>query len=411
MENRLKKQLALIKARAMTIARRAAISTDAPSTEPGSDSADTGSASCTPAINPVIEHLIRVGTVTRASQLAAHSRAVVARGSGGPWWWRRRLGRASEDLDPVAREARRTTFESQFQDVLGALTLGEMLTIENAVPGEHRIVDGAGYYLVRRNGRDIDPIAPLEAGRFAGFSAWPEPVTRTMVGRFVRRGYAAQGLAEVPSDLAGGTALRGADPRSILFLDIETAGLAANTYAFLCGLMYFQPDTGEFVVEQAFARDYAEEEGLLLHVREALGRFDTVVTYNGSSFDLPFLRTRMAVHRIPDIVPMGSVDLLHATRRVFRPELPNVRLVTVEAHLRGVARVDDIPSRFIPRAYHEYVRTQDARIIRNIVYHNRMDIFTMAVILNHLVEQPLTVALQPQRLEGNSPRPSDSIAG
>ena len=405
MENRLKKQLALIKARALTIARRAAGPADAPSTEPGSDSADTGSASCSPPANPVIEHLIRVGTVARASTLVMKNRD-----GGGPWWWRRRLARASVGLDPVAREARRTTFESQFQEVLGALTLGEMLTIENAVPGEHRIVDGAGYYLVRKTGRDIDPIAPLEAGRFAGFGAWPEPVTRNMVGRFVRRGYAAQGFAEVPSDLAADLAVRGAEPRSVLFLDIETAGLAANTYVFLCGLMYFQPDTGEFVVEQAFARDYAEEEGLLLHVREALGRFDTVVTYNGSSFDLPFLRTRMAVHRIPDIVPMGSVDLLHATRRVFRPELPNVRLVTVEAHLRGVERVDDIPSRFIPRAYHEYVRTQDARIIRNIVYHNRMDIFTMAVILNHMCEPPLAAPLQPQILEGNSPRPTDSMA-
>lgn len=404
MENRLKKQLALIKARAITIARRAAGPPDSPSTEPGSASADTGSASCSPSTNPVIEHLIRVGTVARASTLAMKNRD-----GGGPWWWRRRLGRSSERLDPVAREARRATFESQFQEVLGALTLGEMLTIENAVPGEHRIVEGAGYYLVRKSGRDIDPIAPLEAGRFASFGAWPEPVNRTMVGRFVRRGYAAPGYAEIPSDLAGATP-RPIDPRTILFLDIETAGLAANTYVFLCGLMYFQPETGEFVVEQAFARDYAEEEGLLLHVRDALGRFDTVVTYNGSSFDLPFLRTRMAVHRIPDIVPMGSVDLLHATRRVFRPELPNVRLVTVEAHLRGVERVDDIPSRFIPRAYHEYVRTQDARIIRNVVYHNRMDIFTMAVILNHLAHPPLAAALQPANLEVNSPRPSDSIA-
>ena len=403
MENRLKKQLALIKARALTIARRAAVPADTPSTEPGAESVEP--ASGTPAGNPIIEHLIRVGTVARASTLAAKHRE-----HGGPWWWKRRLGRSAMGLDPVVRETRRATFESQFQDVLGALTLGEMLTIENAVPGEHRIVEGAGYYLVRRTGRDIDPMAPLEAGRFASFSAWPQPANRTMVGRFVRRGYSAPGYAEVPSDLASGTPRR-VDPRSVLFLDIETAGLAANTYAFLCGLMYFQPETGEFMVEQAFARDYAEEEGLLLHVREALGRFDTVVTYNGSSFDLPFLRTRMAVHRIPDIVPMGSVDLLHATRRVFRPALPNVRLVTVEAHLRGVERVDDIPSRFIPRAYHEYVRTQDARIIRNIVYHNRMDIFTMAVILNHLAEPPLAAALQPASLEVNAPRPSDSIAG
>jgi uncharacterized protein YprB with RNaseH-like and TPR domain len=76
--------------------------------------------------------------------------------------------------------------------------------------------------------------------------------------------------------------------------------------------------------------------------------------------------------------------------------LPNCRLVTVEKHLRGVERVDDIPSRFIPRAYHEFVHTRDARLMRNVVYHNRMDVFTMAVMLNHLGEMPLvTVEASP----------------
>ena len=34
----------------------------------------------------------------------------------------------------------------------------------------------------------------------------------------------------------------------------------------------------------------------------------------------------------------------------------------------------------------------DARIMRNVAYHNRMDLFTMAVILNHLAEAPVTEA-------------------
>jgi uncharacterized protein YprB with RNaseH-like and TPR domain len=60
--------------------------------------------------------------------------------------------------------------------------------------------------------------------------------------------------------------------------------------------------------------------------------------------------------------------------------------------------VDDIPSRFIPRAYHEFVRSRDARIMRNVVYHNRMDLFTMAVILNHFVETSLPAASAPARV-------------
>ncbi len=387
MENRLKKQLALIKSRAMTIARRGpSVALDAISTtdaaEPAAESAPSSQSSDVSG-HPVIGELLRSGAVARASELETDRLVLSRRLRRGPWWWRRRLGRPVGDS--IARSERESGFEAQFQNVLAELAAGDPCSIESAVPGEPRSLEGSNYYLIRATGPDIDPIAPVEAERFRRFEAWPETVSRTMLGRFVRRGYAAQ----ADPGFGGTTPLfRRAEPRSILFLDIETAGLSANTYVFLCGLMHVVPESGEFHVEQIFARDYAEEEGLLLHVRAMLGRFDTVVTYNGASFDMPFLRTRMATHRIPDIVPMGSVDLLHSTRRVFRPQLPNVRLVTVEEHLRGVARTDDIPSRFIPRAYHEYVRTQDARIMRNVVYHNRMDLFTMAVILNRLAEMP-----------------------
>jgi uncharacterized protein YprB with RNaseH-like and TPR domain len=424
MENRLKKQLALIKSRALMLAHRgthpegvAGPSSNEPAIS--GDSSDAGSwrKTTTPSAttNPVIDDLLRAGAVSRASELEPSGYDLSRRLRRGPWWWRRRLGSGpgARTIDPVARAARESGFEAEFQRVREGLASGESLSIESAVPGEACALDGSNYYLIRSIGADIDPIAPAEAERFVSLDSWPAAVSRGMVGRFVRRGYTARDYHDLRDDLPDAIPLfRRVDPRSVLFLDIETAGLSANTYVFLCGLMYVQPETGTFHVEQAFARDYAEEAGLLMHVRAALSKFDTVVTYNGASFDMPFLRTRMAVHRVPDIVPMGSVDLLHATRRVYRPGLPNVRLVTVEKHLRGVERVDDIPSRFIPRAYHEYVRTQDARIMRNVVYHNRMDLFTMAVILNDLASNPVEAMPRPEAAEKPfAPAPlSDTMA-
>jgi uncharacterized protein YprB with RNaseH-like and TPR domain len=346
MENLLKKQLAQIKARALALTGRA----------DGSDAA-AGAAATTDHGREIIDAVIRTGAVFRAADT---DRLKTSRRL--PWWFRRRLN-----------QERQSGFEGEFQSLLAELSDGVPLEFEHAVPGEALALDAAGYYLVRLVGNQIDPLAAAEAERLASLAAWPADIVRTVVGQ--RRNHAIVDLADEVS------------PPSLLFLDIETAGLSANTYVFLCGLMYWAD--GEFVVEQAFARDYDEEEGLLRHARAAIDRFGTVVTYNGASFDIPFLRTRMAVHRVPDIEPVGSVDLLHSSRRVFREMLPNCRLVTVERHLRGVDRVDDIPSRFIPRAYHEFVRSRDARIMRNVVYHNRMDLFTMAVILNHFAATPL----------------------
>jgi len=347
----LKKQLAQIKARALALSGRP-IPDDEPVVQPASGSArvDIG--------NPIVDALVQTGAVTRGadSSLSKSSKRF-------PWWFKRREAREHQH-----------GFEGQFQRVLAELSDGEPLSFESAVPGEAREMDGASYYLIRLVDAEIDPLSAPEATRIAGFDRWPRDIMRTVVG--ARRAHSVVDLVDEAS------------PGSLLFLDIETAGLSANTYMFLCGLMYFAD--GRFVAEQVFARDYTEEEGVLRHVRSMIDRFDTVVTYNGAAFDLPFLRARMAVHRVPDIEPVASADLLHAARRVFRETLPNCRLVTVERFLRGVDRVDDIPSRFIPRAYHEFVHTKDARIMRNVVYHNRMDLFTMAMILNHMVEREVS---------------------
>jgi len=146
--------------------------------------------------------------------------------------------------------------------------------------------------------------------------------------------------------------------------------------------MYVDGDA--LVMDQAFARDYAEEAGVMAYIRDTLSRFDAVITYNGDSFDLPFIRTRLAVHRMEMRAEPVSIDLIHAARRVFRNVLPDRRLLTVERHLRGVSRTGDIPGRLIPEAWHEFVRTRNADLMRNVLYHNRMDIFAMAVIVNRL---------------------------
>lgn len=381
MDNLLKRQLALIKARARMLAGLASAEDEAISNAAGDSCAPVPGESASAAIaaaashpshpNPVIDAALRSGAVTRGSDLP-----VVTRLKRGPWWWRRRVVR-----DEMPGYYSR--FEAEFQEMLSTVVTGDPVPIEHAVPGERRVIDDSDYYLVQFGGPEVDPTSVTESMRFARLASWPEVAARTVLVPRRADEDVIRGVHEAP-----------VTPERILFLDIETAGLSANTYLFLVGMMY--ANNHGFHVEQVFARDYTEEKGVLLHVHETMLRFDTVVTYNGASFDLPFIRTRMAVHRVPDLPPVGSVDLLHASRRAFREKLPNCRLVTVEQHLRGAGRVDDIPSRFIPRAYHEFVRTKDARIMRNVAYHNRMDLFTMAVILNHLADPPVPV---PQTLE------------
>jgi uncharacterized protein YprB with RNaseH-like and TPR domain len=264
-------------------------------------------------------------------------------------------------------------------DPLAAYKTGEPKRLEQIQPGEVRETDGHTFYLIRTGGIEVDPHCPSESEVFARLDAWPRQVDSKPFGVTPRKRLTRRALR--PTGYQSGGKIPFAQ-ETICFLDIETTGLSPNTYVFLCGIMLFAD--GEFVVEQAFARDYAEEAGLLAYIGAALSRFETVVTYNGVKFDLPFIKTRMAVNRIPVFKPFSSVDLLYTARRVFKGKLPNCRLGTVERHLRGLEREGDIPGKHIPAAYHDYVHSGDGRAMKNVLYHNRMDLFTMAVFINRL---------------------------
>ena len=182
-----------------------------------------------------------------------------------------------------------------------------------------------------------------------------------------------------------------ADPPSELsatgdlaFLDIETAGLSGMP-AFLVGVLRFT-DSG-LVITQMFARDYPEEAAVLHRTVEALAGSRYVLTYNGATFDMPYLRNRATYHAVGFDIDPEHVDLIKPARRRFRKTFPNCKLQTLERMLCGRDRGDDIPGSEIPRAYQDFVRTQDARTMATVIRHNIIDLLTLAEILPHCLTE------------------------
>jgi len=165
------------------------------------------------------------------------------------------------------------------------------------------------------------------------------------------------------------------DPRRALYLDIETTGLSGCPL-FLVGVMQF--DGGDFVLRQYFARHYGEERHLLGDLAEALPEFEMLVTFNGRSFDVPYVRDRATVHRLTVGWPPRHLDLLPLSRRLWARHFPNCKLGTLEQLVCRRRRVDDIAGAEIPAAYHEFVHTADASKMRAVIHHNALDLVTMA---------------------------------
>jgi len=180
--------------------------------------------------------------------------------------------------------------------------------------------------------------------------------------------------------------LSSADLQDFIFLDTETSGLAGGTgtYAFEVGLGRFTQEG--FHLAQFFMRHPGEEPALLAGLTEFMDGMKAVVTYNGKSFDIPLLNTRYTMMGMSS--PFNGIDhfdLLPLARRLWRIRLESRTLSNVENQILGVERgEEEVPGYMIPELYFEFLKTQDARPMGGIFYHNAIDILSLAGLFSHM---------------------------
>lgn len=170
-------------------------------------------------------------------------------------------------------------------------------------------------------------------------------------------------------------------PEQLLFIDTETTGLAGGTgtVPFLIGAGFFRDDS--FVVHQYIMRDYDEEPAMLHELNRLSAPFQAVVTYNGKSFDIPVIHSRMILNRQQSsLSDFAHIDLLHPSRRIWRDQLPDCSLSTVERTIFARQREDDIPGEQIPYVFFDFIRGFRMHRMRSVLNHNVDDIVTLAWI-------------------------------
>ena len=184
------------------------------------------------------------------------------------------------------------------------------------------------------------------------------------------------------SALAGAAEWQSDNLPRLLFLDLETTGLAGGTgtFPFLCGIGFF--DNNCFVIEQFFMEDYPQEAFMLRHLAERIKHADTIVSFNGKTFDVPLLSTRFINNRMRVNLELPHIDLLHPSRRLWKGFLPDCRLETIEQKRFGIRRMRDVESSLIPMIYFNYVRGHHQERILPVFDHNAQDIATLGALLS-----------------------------
>jgi uncharacterized protein YprB with RNaseH-like and TPR domain len=182
--------------------------------------------------------------------------------------------------------------------------------------------------------------------------------------------------------------------KKLVFLDTETTGLAGGTgtLVFLIGMARF--DDQGLKLTQYLVEDPSQESAMLLALSNYGADVEAVVTFNGKSFDMPLLKTRYLLNKLP--IPFsnwGHLDLLHLSRRIWKMRLPSRSLKDLEQEILHIPRSDEeVPGWMIPEIYFDYLRTGDATQIANVVYHNAMDIVSLAALylmITRMLDQDL----------------------
>ncbi|HDP80182.1 MAG TPA: hypothetical protein ENN21_05000 [Spirochaetes bacterium] len=172
------------------------------------------------------------------------------------------------------------------------------------------------------------------------------------------------------------------EPEQLLFFDLETTSLStgSGSYPFLTGVGYISEK--EFVVEQYFMDDYSAEGAILEKVLPFFRDARAVVCFNGKSFDLPLIKNRYRLNRVPGFpVDIPTIDLLYPCRRVFRRVHGSCSLSSMEEKVLGIFRKDDIPGWLIPEVYFSYSRHGELDRLPLVVEHNAQDIYSMLRLL------------------------------
>jgi uncharacterized protein YprB with RNaseH-like and TPR domain len=168
---------------------------------------------------------------------------------------------------------------------------------------------------------------------------------------------------------------------SVAWLDTETTGLAGGTgtYVFLIGVATV--NDGGINFTQYFLRDLAAEPEMLDDIRTHLHRFDALVTFNGTRFDLPLLQTRFLLCRIRgDLETPKHLDVMGLARRLWHRRLGGYSMALLEQTILKVERAADVPGWMIPSLYVQFLHTGDVDLLEPVFAHNAHDILSLIAL-------------------------------
>lgn len=166
------------------------------------------------------------------------------------------------------------------------------------------------------------------------------------------------------------------NPETVI-LDIETTGLSRkNDLIITIGILYVSYD--EVVTEQYFAESLTDEVKLIEKFLDRIKSFDSLLTYNGDSFDLPFIREKINFYGFKDF-NAKQIDL-YKTVRKYKDilDLQKTNQKKVEKYLH-IERRENLKGSDVALLYKNFLLKGTSS--EEIILHNKYDLINLHKIL------------------------------
>lgn len=160
-------------------------------------------------------------------------------------------------------------------------------------------------------------------------------------------------------------------------VDIESTGLSADFAIAFCVVckIYGRDEVKIFRLELQSLDLLKAEKRMLRKVRNYLRGLDGVITYYGTGFDMPFLRTRMLAYGMTPIGKIRHLDLYYTVRRTMR--LSRNRLMNaVELLQQGDGTISD-KGRVAPALWVKALYARSEHALNEIVEHCVQDVHAL----------------------------------
>jgi uncharacterized protein YprB with RNaseH-like and TPR domain/predicted nuclease with RNAse H fold/dephospho-CoA kinase len=157
--------------------------------------------------------------------------------------------------------------------------------------------------------------------------------------------------------------------RSVVFLDVETTGLS---------WFYDELTLVGWASDGAYRVHIAGEDPTDL--LNALAGARTLVTFNGTLFDLKFLKKTFGEISLPRV----HVDLRYLSKRVGLTG--GQKSIETELGIRARVGVEDLDGAAAVLLWHEFVRG-DLNALHRLIDYNRRDVLAMCLILDRVVDR------------------------